>query len=547
MSPSTSFGTSQASLGLCLVVALTALVASGAQPPRRDARPNILLIVADDLGYSDLGAYGGDIRTPRIDALAAEGILFTQFHTAPLCAPTRAMLLTGNNNHVAGLGRMNATGPVLQAPGYETHLSTRVAPLPRLMQQAGYHTYTTGKWHLGTAKAHSPAAAGFGRSFNLLQGGGNHFNGLGLAEGGSTYRENGEEVRWPTGAYSTELYTDKLIEFIDAGKGDGRPFFAFASYTSPHWPLQVPDEDLQLYSGRYAHGYDRLRDERFASLKAARIIPADARLPPRNEAVAPWETLTPDQRRVESRKMELYAAMVDNLDRHVGRLIDHLKTSGLYGNTLIVFMSDNGAAGEDFFNVGPPRAYLRSHYDNAYGNMGRASSWVAYGPQWAQAGAAPFSRYKGYTRQGGLVAPMIIAGATVAGKGLINRSYVTVMDLAPTFLDVARTTYPSSESVRPMLGETIAPLLAGTTSAVHDSTYVTTLYHAGHALVRQGKWKLVNLEAPFDEAAFGLFDLEADPGETTNLAQTEPAQLATMLRLWREQRVALGIILPGDL
>jgi arylsulfatase A-like enzyme len=530
----------------CVLIGLLGVGACGS-PPQPDARPNILLIVADDLGYADLGVYGGDIRTPRVDALAAEGILFTQFHTAPLCAPTRAMLLSGNNNHVAGLGRMHAAGPVLQAPGYETHLSKRIAPLPRLMQQAGYHTYMTGKWHLGTAKEHSPAAGGFERSFALLEGGGNHFNALGLAEGGSTYREDGEEVAWPTGAYSTDLYTDKLIAFIDAGKADGRPFFAFASYTSPHWPLQVPDEDRRLYSGRYDQGYDQLREERFASLKAARIIPADSRLPPRNDAIVRWERLPPDERRLESRKMELYAAMVDNLDRHVGRLVDYLKANGLYDNTLIVFMSDNGAAAEDFFNTGAPRAYLRQHYDNAYENMGRATSWVSYGPQWAQAGAPPFSRHKGYTREGGMIAPMIVSGATVAGRGTINRSYVTVMDLAPTFLDIARTTYPSDGSVRPMLGETIAPLLAGTSSTVHDDRYVTALYHAGYAFVRQGRWKLVNLEAPFTESTFALFDLEADPGETTNLAETEPAQYAAMLGLWREQRVALGIILPGDL
>ncbi len=335
-------------------LALCFLVLIGCSTPSQpDSRPNILLIVADDLGYADLGVYGSDIRTPNINALAAEGILFTQFHTSPLCAPTRAMLLSGNNNHVAGVGRMNASGPLqIYVPGYETHLSDRIAPLPRLLKEAGYHTYTTGKWHLGDEKEHSPTAAGFERSFNLMHGGANHFNSVGFTEGGSLYRENGEAVPWPDGAYSTDLYTDRLINSIDAGKDDGRPFFAFAAFTSPHWPLQVPDEDLDLYAGRYTEGYDRLREERFASLKAAHIIPEASELPPRNPDIRPWTDLTPEQQRSEARKMQLYAAMVENLDRHVGKLVDYLKSNGLYENTLIIFMSDNGAAGEDFFHVG---------------------------------------------------------------------------------------------------------------------------------------------------------------------------------------------------
>jgi len=513
-----------------------------------DPRPNILLIVADDLGYADLGIYGGDIRTPNIDALAAEGILFTQFHTAPLCAPTRAMLLSGNNNHVAGLGRMGAGGPIrAYMPGYETHLSNRIAPLPHLLQEAGYHTYATGKWHLGNEAEHSPTAAGFERSFNLMQGGGNHFNAVGFTEGGSLYREDAEEVSWPEGAYSTDLYTEKLINFIDAGRSDGRPFFALAAYTSPHWPLQVPDEDLDLYAGRYETGYDRLREERFESLKQAHIIPEESTLPPRNEDITPWESLTAEQRRVESRKMQLYAAMVENLDRHVGELIGYLKANGLYDNTLVVFMSDNGAAGEDFFYVGGYREYLQGKYDNSYENMGRASSWVSYGPQWAEAGSAPFSRYKGYSREGGMVTPMIISGAGVGPRGEMNRSYVTVMDLAPTMLQVAGVEYPSDGSVLPMLGESTLPLLSGTSSVVHDSTYVTTLYHAGHAFVRRGRWKLVNLEPPFDESGFQLYDIEADPGETNDLAEARPEVFGEMVQLWRRQRFELGIILPSDL
>lgn len=520
------------------------------EPQKRvaDERPNILLIVADDLGYADLGVHGSVIRTPNIDALAAEGRLFTQFHTAPLCAPTRSMLLSGNNNHVAGMARQHRGDLAGHAvPGYEASLSDRIAPLPRLLRDAGYHTYTVGKWHLGLTAETSPHAAGFIRSYSLLDGAGTHFDDVGFFEGGSTYWKDADFSEYPVGRYSTEVYTDQLIEFVDSNKRDGRPFFAFAAYTSPHWPLQVPDEYLDLYAGRYDDGYDALREKNFAALKAAGIIPSESLLPPRNDAITPWVELSVDEQRRESRKMELYASMVTNLDDHIGRLLDYLKNEGLYENTLIVFMSDNGAAGEDFYNEGPYTEYIQAHFDNAYETMGTAKSFVSYDDPWAEAGSAPFMRRKAYTREGGIVAPMIIAGPGVANIGTIDSAYVTVMDLAPTFLEFAGAQYPDDGSVRPMLGESMLGFLARETETVHSKDYVTILYHGGRAYLRQGDWKISNLEPPFDENDFELFNLLADPGETTNLAESDADKYEELLELWRDTRKELGIILPEDL
>jgi arylsulfatase len=236
--------------------------------------------------------------------------------------------------------------------------------------------------------------------------------------------------------------------------------------------------------------------------------------------------------------------MVENLDHHVGRLIGHLKARGLYDNTLIVFMSDNGAAGEDFYNTGQFVDYIRARYDNRFEDMGRPSSFVSYGPQWAEAGSAPFSRYKTYTREGGIVAPMIVRGPGVSGPGRKTAAYATVMDIAPTFIELGAASYPADGSVRPMLGESVAPLLAGQREAVHDDAYVTVLLHGQRAFVRQGRWKISNLDGPFDESKLELFDVVADPGETTNLAAREPERYAAMLALWRERRAALGILLP---
>jgi arylsulfatase A-like enzyme len=537
-------------------VALLALFAAGGcmatdEHVTADKRPNILLIIADDLGYADLGSFGSDIATPNIDNLATEGMLFTQFHTAVMCAPTRAMLFSGNNNHVAGMARQSVSGILGEPyPGYENHLSDRIIPFPRLLQKAGYHTYITGKWHLGKKVEHSPRAAGFSRSFTNLSGAGNHWDALGFHAGGSVYRADGEIAEWPDDRYSTDLFTEKLIKFIDSNRGDGKPFFALATYTSPHWPLQVPEEELGRYAGRHDGGYDKLREDNFESLKAAGIIPQSSSLPPRNEAITPWADLDTEQQRRESRKMELYAAMVTNLDGHVGRLVQYLKANDLYDNTLIIFMSDNGAAAEDFYNDPKYRDYMeytRENYDNTYANMGMPDSFVSYGAQWAEAGSAPFQRHKGYTREGGITAPMIIAGRGVASRGIKNYSYLTVMDLAPTFLELAGIDYPADDLVQPMLGESINAFLAGKADVVHDENYVTVHSHGGRMLIRKGEWKLTNLEAPFDEAKLELFNMDTDPGEINDLALVEPEKYQEMLNSWREERKKLGIVLPQDL
>jgi arylsulfatase len=514
----------------------------------KDPRPNILLIAADDLGYADLGIHGSAIRTPNIDALARAGLRFTQFHTAPACAPTRSMLLSGNNNHVAGMGRQQPSGLLNEyLPGYEGHLSSRVAPLPALLQAAGYHTYIAGKWHLGTEAEHSPKAAGFERSFGVVDGAANHFDGRGFENSPSLYREDGEVAEWPAGAYSTALYTDRLIANIEQGRADGKPFFAFAAYTSPHWPLQVPEQERGRYAGAYDAGYDALRETNFVALQAAGIVPEGARLPPRNEAIRPWAELKAEERRVESRKMELYAAMVENLDGHVGRLLDYLKSSGQYDHTLVIFMADNGAAAEDFYSDGPYRDYIRAHYDNRYENMGGPDSFVSYGAPWAVASSAPFKRYKGYTSEGGISAPLIVAGAGVAARDRIGSAYLTVMDLAPTFIELSGARYPQDGSVQAMRGVSMLPLLRGEAEAVHGDDYVTALFLFGRAMVRQGAWKLTSLEAPFDETAFALYRLDTDRGETTDLSKSHPEKRAELVELWRRQCKALGIVVPRDL
>jgi arylsulfatase A-like enzyme len=507
--------------------------------------PNILLIVADDLGYTDLGAFGGEISTPNLDTLASQGILFSNFHTAPICAVSRAMLLSGNDNHIAGMGSMFADSALSTNWGYERHLSKRILSVPQLMMDAGYHTYTVGKWHLGEEEENSPKAKGFKRSWNLLQGAGNHYNSIGLSKSGSLYRENGKFVEYPKGRYSTEFYASKLIEFFKQDKDDANPFFAFAAFTSPHWPLQAPDEFVQKYNGKYIAGYDELRQKRFKSVKAKGIISKDAKLPPKLEELIPWDELRADEKLIESRKMELYAGMVDNLDFHVGRMIDSLKSFGLYENTLIIFMSDNGADGSDFYNNSPYSEFLHATYDNTYDNMGRESSFVVYGKPWAHAGMAPFNRYKTFTTEGGIRSPFLIAGPGVHKKREISHTYISLLDLAPTFYEIAGVVYPGkydSDNISPLLGASLVSLLSGDSKEIHDEEYISILEHNGRVYVRKGPWKLVQIDSPFEEEDFILFNLDNDMGETTDLKLEFHEKYQELLKLYRDYAKRVQVI-----
>jgi arylsulfatase A-like enzyme len=531
-----------------LLLLFTSINNSGKAQSKQNNRPNILLIVADDLGYTDLGCYGGEIKTPNIDLLAKKGLQFTRFHTSPLCAPTRAMLLTGNDNHVAGMGSMLPVKgtPREGKPGYEHHLTDRIVTVAQLLKDGGYQTFIAGKWHLGFEDAYIPYSKGFEKSFVLLNGGGNHFNNNPFsANEPSQYRLDSQTVRFPEGRFSTDVYTEKIITFIKDGE-KGKPFFACVTYTAPHWPLQVPAEYIDKYKGKYDMGYDSLRVIRFNQQKKMGIIPSHATLPPRTSRIKPWTELSAEEKKIESRKMELYAAMVDNLDEHIGQLMKYLEESKQLDNTMIVFMSDNGAAGEDFYNA--PRGFgpfLREHYDNSYENMGKPSSFVSYGRQWAQAGAAPFKLFKYYSSEGGIVTPLIMSGKSVERKPGLQNAFITVMDLAPTFLELAGIKYPESynnKKVAPMLGESSLSFIRGKTNTIHDHNYVFGLEHDGQCLVLKGNWKITNISQPFDEAAFALYNLEEDIAETNDLSKVNLKKFKEMMEEWVIFKKKTGVI-----
>jgi arylsulfatase len=518
---------------------------TGAQEPVRGMhKPNVLLLVADDLGYADLGCFGGDISTPNLDSLAANGIRFSRFYTAPMCAPTRAMLLTGTDHHIAGVGRQNLRTDVF---GYEGELSSRVAPLPDLLRESGYHTYIAGKWHLGLAPGANPREKGFESSFVLLEGVGNHYNGNGIfIDGDSHYTEDGIETTWPEASYSTDLYTDKLISYINRNKGDSIPFFAMAAYTSPHWPLQVDSTYWKKYEGIYDEGYEIHRARRLSRLKTAGLVPEDAQLPPLHPSIRPWNTLTAREQQEEARKMELYAGMVENLDSNIGRLLTYLKEIGEYENTIVIFMSDNGAAGEDYFNEEEIRPHIKPEYHNNLENMGNSTSLVSYSAPWAEVGTTPFRYFKGHTSNGGIVAPMILSGPMVRRKNIIYPGTVTVMDLAPTVLEATSVQYPLSwqgNETYPLEGRSLMGYALGSREEVHDDNYAFGLEHSGNTMFIKGEWKINNSSIPYDESQFELYRLSTDLAEKVDLRQDYPEKFEELFLDWngfiRDKKVQL--------
>lgn len=543
-----------------LLAAATATVgpASSAEPAAGDRRPNFLVVVTDDLGYSDLGAFGGEIETPNLDALAYAGVRFTGFHTAPTCSPTRSMLLTGRDHHEVGLGTMaeTLTPHTRGRDGYEGHLSRRAATAAELLRDAGYRTFMSGKWHLGLEEDQSPAARGFERSFALLQGVHNHFgadqdDAWKEAGGAPTYREDGKLSTYPTGAYAADYFADRLIGYLRDGRDDPRPFFAYLTFTQPHWPLQAPDELVAKYKGRYHAGPQALREERLRRLKAQGLIPPDA-APHATEDVPEWSGLTPEQRAYESRKMEVYAAMVDRIDQNVGRVVGELKASGRLENTVVVFLSDNGPeAGrrETPHGVDDPARQAALRIDNRTENVGRPSSYAGYGPDWAQAAAAPSRLYKSYTTEGGTRTPAFVAGPGVRG-GRVAGAFLHVKDVTPTLLDLAGVEPQDRFQDRPVLrpeGHSWAGLLAGDAERVYaeDEAVGWELFY--RRALRRGDWKVTYLSADrggAEPARWELFDLRVDPGETTDLAGREPDRLRELVAAWEAYAARVGVVPP---
>ena len=541
-----------------VAVLLAPSIARAADSPRR---PNIVVILGDDLGFADMGSFGSEIKTPNLDLLAQDGVRFTEFYTHASCSPTRSMLLSGVDTHLNGLGNMDEwTAPnQVGVAGYEGYLNDRVVTLPQLLKENGYHTYMVGKWHLGKAPDQIPAARGFERDFSLLDGGGSYWDmtNISAAAPRLVFTEDGHYLtRLPKHYYATKTYTDKLIGFIDANHGDGKPFFAYVAHQAPHDPYHLPREWRRRHVGEYDKGWDAVRQERLKRQIDLGIMPAGTQLADRMWFVPDPILLAPAPRAILGKKMELYAGMVENLDFHTGRLIDHLKKIGEYDNTIFIVFGDNGAEGTDLFAMiaGTPGSrdnlFADKHWSqtspNAWGDPG---SWVGYGPMWAQVSMTPFSQYKGWLAEGGIRNALVVSGPVVKRpKGSINHGMMHVADIMPTLLEITGATYPKTRNgheLPPLLGKSWTRVLAGQADSPRTDQDVLAWELFGNRAVRQGDWKLRWEYKSFGKGDWELFNLADDPAERKDVAAEHHDKLQALIALYDDYARTNHVILPS--
>ncbi|MCW3053999.1 MAG: sulfatase [Chthonomonadales bacterium] len=521
------------------------LSASQAQPLRGRAaqRPNVLIILADDLGWSDVGCYGSEIRTPNLDALASDGLRYTQFYNSARCSPSRASLLTGLNPHQVGV-------PVLS-----TALNDRCVTLAEVLKPAGYHTYMVGKWHL--SEQNTPIKRGFEEFYGMLGGFNTYwkedpfYTRLPADHPKRTYR--------PDAFYSSNVFGDYAIDFMQQGRDSGQPWFLYLAFNAAHFPLGAPEEAIQKYETMYrTKGWDAIRTERLARQKQLGLVPANLVLTPRS--VVPsnfinrqtgwadkenpaWDSLPPDRQADLARRMAVYAAAIEIMDRNIGRIVAYLKGTGEWNNTLICFLSDNGACAEwdpyGFDKLDSPLNIL--HKGEELKKVGGPDSYVSYGSGWANASNTPWRLYKHYAQEGGIRTPMIVhwpAGLNTR-PGATNASLGYVTDFMPTLLDVCDANYPQERNgvnILPVEGESLTPTFQG----AKLSQRVLCVEHEGNRMVRGGDWKLVALaNRPWE-----LYDLKSDPTEMYDRAATEPTRVQRLSEAWETWAVRCHVKPP---
>ena len=524
-------------------------------------RPNILLILVDDMGFADLSSFGSEIATPNLDSLANAGLRFANFHAASTCSPTRAMLFSGVDSHRAGLGNMleELAPNQKDQPGYEGYLNERVVTLPTLLRDAGYRTYMTGKWHLGSGAGKGPAFRGFERSFALDSGGASHFGDMRPAYAPSpdikaNYSRDGVKLdALPPGfEYSSQYYVDQMIAYLDEHEDPEQPFFAYVSFTAPHWPLHAPDEAIDAQRGKYDVGYDAIAAGRLQRLKDLGFVPATAAAAARSPKEKPWTELTIEEQRVEARAMEIYAAMIAEVDRHTGRLVDKLEAMGAADNTVIFFMSDNGPEGHDLDETWSPELFpairrtIDAMHDFSFEAMGRPGSYVLYGPNWANAGSPAFRLHKAFPTEGGTRVTAFVHDPTRNVTPAIVDEFVYVTDVMPTVLELADVQHPGTSyqgrTIEPMIGVPFTPLLNGQSLANPARTVSAELF--GKRVVRSGEWKLTHMPAPYGSGDWQLFNVADDPAEANDVASLHPDVVVKLKAHWEAYARDNNVIIP---
>jgi arylsulfatase A-like enzyme len=500
-----------------------------------DSRPNIVLILGDDLGYSDIGCFGSEISTPNIDKLAKNGVALTQFYNQARCCPTRAALMTGKYPHQVGIGDMidpyaAAAREAADSSAYQDHLSTNSPTIAELLRAAGYHTMMCGKWHLGKRPEEWPVHRGFDRSFVQINGAMNYFGGDSKdGERAPMALDDKPYVPLHDGFYSTDAFTDHAIEFLEeSAKGtNAKPFFLYMPYNASHWPLQAPEADIEKYRGKYDAGWQSIREARLKKMIQLGIVPAGQTMSPMDRGNArPWDELSDDKKKEWARRMEVYAAQTEHLDRDIGRLLEEIKKMGVEKNTVVIFLSDNGGAAEDP-NGGDKSAPI-----------GDRDSFRGYARPWATVSNTPWRRHKVTAYEGGISTPLIVrwpAGIDPDKDGKLLREPAHVIDLLPTFLEVASA--KDISATNQFEGQSILAMLKGDAG---NPNRTFCWEHEGFRAIRDGKWKLVEAAAP--DSAWELFDIETDRTESHDLAAAKPEIVHDLKAKYDSWAVRCGVI-----
>ncbi len=519
------------------------------------ASPNIVLILADDLGFTDTAPYGSEIPTPSISKLADEGLVFTNYHTAATCAPTRSMLMTGVDSHRNGVPNIPEAISPAQAEheNYKGTLNNDVVTIATLLKDAGYHTYLTGKWHLGKTPDLLPSRRGFERTVIMADSGADNWEKkpyLPIYEKANWFAD-GKEIDLPEDFYSSKYYIDKAIEFIESNRKDGKPFFSYIPFQAVHIPVQAPQEFTDKYMGKYDEGWEKLRERRLERAKAKKIVPPGTEMVTMSTTVD-WDSLSDSEKRYESKKMAVYAGMVDAMDYHIGRLITYLKEIGEYDNTVFVFTSDNGAEASDAFD-GPAWQvlYLKlwqkaKGYNRDYETLGTRGSYINMGPSFGSAAASPLAEYKFWSGEGGMRVPLIISGKGITEKGKLSDTFAYVTDIAATILEISGVSPPKGNyqgrKVESMVGKSLLPLAKGEIDRTHSEDETIGYEMAGNAALFKGDYKIVKNRGPVGDNQWHLFNIVTDPGETKDLKEEMSERFTAMMEAYHKYVVDNNVL-----
>jgi arylsulfatase/uncharacterized sulfatase len=524
----------------------------GAVTAQAAQQPNIVLILADDLGFTDIAPYGSEISTPSLTALANEGLRFTNYHTAASCAPSRAMLLTGVDNHRAGVSNIPEAIPPDQSAvdNYQGVLGNDVVTVASLLEGAGYHTYMAGKWHLGKERHQLPSRRGFERTVAMADTGADNWEQkpyIPIYKKANWFAD-GEEMELPKDFYSSRFLIDKTIEFIDSNRADGQPFFAYVPFQAVHIPVQAPQEFIEQYMGVYDVGWEQLRQDRLTKALELGVVGQGAAMVEMS-TTQDWDALPDDRKRYEAKRMAVYGGMVAAMDFHIGRLIEYLKATGQYDNTLFIFTSDNGtevSGATDPSRVQAQVLIRNQGYTSEYETLGLKGSFNSISPSFASASASPLAFYKFYAGEGGLRVPLIIAGQSVLNKGELNHALSHVTDITPTILSLAGVKAPDGRfggrPIEAMIGRDLMPIIRGDVERVYAEDETIGYEVGGNAALFRGDYKIVMNRGPVGDNQWHLYNIVSDPGETEDLADAMPERMQVMSRAYEQYVLENGVL-----